>query len=939
MSLPHRSLKAGLLVFVAIVLSACATPNAQQASMSSQSGSIGASLAQKIPDINYTEFKLKNGLTVIVNQDDKAPIVAVNTWYHVGSGDEPTGRHGFAHLFEHLMFTGSEHHPGEFMAPFAQVGATEQNGTTNTDRTNYFEDVPKNALDLTLWMESDRMGWLLQSIDQKRLEQQRGVVENEKRQDENQPYGKVWAHIARATYPVGHPYHHTTIGSKKDLDAATLADVRDWFKTYYGPNNAVLSIAGDVDPATVKQKVIKYYGNIPASPPLSHMRAWTAKGYGAGHEVMHDRVPAARVYMVWNVPALTTADVDYLNLVASVLSDGKASRLYKRLVYTDQVASNVQAFVYEREIASQFVIMATAVPGGSLARVKSDIRDELARFLKNGPTAQELQRVKVARYADFTRGIERIGGFGGVSGILARGEVFYGDPGAYKKVLKRQMTASAADLKQAADEWLPQGGAFVLDVEPYGDHSTTGPGADRSHLPKVGSFPNVSFPTLQTATLPNGLKLIVAHHGNLPLIEFSLQINAGYAADAYAGAVPGTAKLALDALTAGTTSRGALQISKQLQRLGATLSAGSALDESSVDLSALKPNLDQSLALFADVVLHPTYPADNVAKLRKQQLAEIRQEKHQPTALALRIMPRLIYGAHHPYSMPLTGSGYTRTVSKLTPADLKRFHDTWFKPNNATLIVVGDTTLAQIKPKIEKLFANWQRGDVPAKHIAHVQPPDSSEVYLINRPGSEQSIIFAGTVAPPYNADNHLALSAMNNVFGGSFNARVNMDLRESKHWAYGAYSFMFGARGQEPFIIYAPVQTDKTAPAMAEIEKLATEFVNGKPATEAELERVKHKSIHSLAGRWETNEAVAGSIGTLVSFDLPHDYWDMYPSRLRKVDLKDVHKAAKEVIEPHKLIWVVVGDLDKVGPAIKKLDLGKVHYIDANGKPVPAPK
>ncbi|HET6725532.1 MAG TPA: pitrilysin family protein [Gammaproteobacteria bacterium] len=930
MSFPKRLLKTSILILAPIVVAACA---AQQPHPVASQG--GGSLAQKIPDINYTEFKLKNGLTVIVHQDSKAPIVAVNTWYHVGSKNEPAGRFGFAHLFEHLMFNGSEHYNGEFFAPFAQVGATEQNGTTNTDRTNYFEDVPKNALDLALWMESDRMGWLLPVIDQATLDEQRGVVENEKRQGENQPYGKVWLHIADATYPAGHPYHHTTIGSIGDLNAAALADVRDWFKTYYGPNNAVLSIAGDVDPAKVKQKVIQYYGNIPATPPLTHMKAWPAKRHGLQHEVMQDRVPAARVYMVWNVPALTTADVDYLNLVASVLSDGKASRLYKRLAYTDGVASDVEAFVYEREIASQFIIMATAVPGGSLDKVKADIRDELDRFLKGGPTVQELQRVKASTYADFTRGIERIGGFGGVSGILAQGEVYYGDPGAYKQVLKRQMTADAGDLKRVANRWLADG-AYVLDVEPYGDHSTVGNGADRSQLPEVGGYPNVSFPNLQTATLPNGLKLIVAHHGNLPLIELSLQINAGYAADKYAS--PGTAKLAMDALTAGTASRDALTISKQLQGLGASLDTGSALDDSSVDMSALKANLNQSLALFADVVLKPTYPADNVAKLRKQQLAEIQQEEHQPTALALRIVPQLLYGKHHAYSMPLTGSGYIDTVSKLTPADLKKFHDTWFKPNNATLIVVGDITLEQIRPKIERLFAGWQRGDVPDKDIPHVAPPSMGEVYLIDRPGSEQSIVFAGTLAPPNNADNHLALSAMNSVFGGDFNARVNMDLREDKHWAYGAYSFMYSALGQEPFIIYAPVQTDKTAPAMAEIERLVTGFVNGKPATEAELERVKHKSIHSLAGHWETNNAVADSIGTLVSFNRPKDYWDTYPSRLHNVDLKDVHRAAKEVVEPHKLVWVVVGDLDKVGAAIRKLHLGEIHYIDANGNPVPAP-
>lgn len=928
-----------LLIGASLALAACAmqptsSPANDATGVNSNAGAQGAS-AYPIPDIGYTEFKLANGLTVIVHADHSAPIVAVNTWYHVGSKNEPPGRFGFAHLFEHLMFNGSEHYNDEFFIPFDRVGATDQNGTTNRDRTNYFETLPSTALDLALWMESDRMGWLLPAVDQKTLETQRGVVKNEKRQGANQPYGEVFKHIAHATYPVGHPYHHTVIGTLEDLNAATLADVRDWFQAYYGPNNAVLSIAGDVDTQTVREKVKKFYGDISASPPVGHMQEWTAKTYGAGHEVLQDRVPAARVYMVWNVPALTAPATHYLEVVARILAGGKASRLYKRLVYTDQIASNVNAFVYTGEIASQFMIIATATPGGSLGKVKSAIREELARFLAEGPTQAELERAKAGLYSDFVRGLERIGGFGGISAILARGEVYYATPSAYKTVLKRQLAASTEELKRVANNWLGSE-AYVLDVLPYGEFSTAGGGADRSALPQVGSFPEIDFPDLETATLDNGLRLVVAHHGDLPLVHFSLQFDAGYAADAYA--VPGTAKLAMEALTAGTTTRGALAISKRLHRLGASLSTGSSLDTSFVDMAALKANLGESLALFADVILHPTYPAENVAKLRKQQIAKIRQEMHRPIAIGLRLMPELLYGDEHAYSMPLTGSGYIETVSRLEPSDLERFHEAWFEPNNATLIVVGGTSMEEIRPTIEKLFADWQSGEVPEKHVAHVSPPSETDVYLVDRPGSEQSIILAATLAPPYGADNHMAIVMMNQIFGGTFNSRVNIYLREKKHWAYGAGSLLLPARGQEPFLIYAPVQADKTAESMAAIHELAAAYLTGKPATREELARVTAERVHGMAGRWETNSAVSESINTLVAFDLPQRYWDSYPRRVRGVDVGEVRQAAEEVITPGKLVWIVIGDLERVGDAVRRLDLGEIHYINARGEPVAPP-
>lgn len=901
-------------------------------------GLITATLAAAAPapgmdvDIPFTRFTLKNGLTVVVHEDHKAPIVTVKVWYHVGSKDEPAGRTGFAHLYEHLMFTGTQHAPDGFNQLLARIGATDNNGTTNEDRTDYYENVPSNALDTALWMESERMGFFLPALDQKKLDTQRGVVQNEKRQDEDAPYGKVALHLADATYPAAHPYHHTVIGSMQDLDAASLADVQDWFKAWYGPNNAVLVIAGDVDTAAVRAKVEKYFGDIPPSPPVAHAKRWVAKMSGVQREILQDRVPAGRVMLVWNVPDGSDAAADYLSLVADVLAEGKASRLYERLVYDDQVAANVSAYVDTHEIGSQFVITATALKGKPLDKLEADIRDELARFLKSGPTLEELNRARNGEYAGFVRSVERITS---VAEVLAEGQVYDGDPASYRVSLKRMQLATAADLKRAANDWLSDG-VYILDVVPFGDYAPEGGGADHSQAPAPGEFPAFKFPARETATLSNGLKLVVVPRHGVPLVQFSLLLDAGYAADK--GAAPGTAKLTLAALTAGTHHRDMLGISRELGDLGANLQAGSALDYSSVSLSTLKRNLDASLALYADVVLDPTFPDADVAKLRQQQIAAIQRERLSPVSMALRAFPRLLYGEGNAYSLPLTGSGYEGTVAKLTPADLRRFHDTWFKPNHATLIVVGDTTLAEIQPKLERRFGGWKPGAIPTKDLAQVQLPAQPAVYLVDRPGSEQSIIFAGNVAPGYGAPDNIAMQAMNTVLGGDFTSRINMNLREDKHWAYGAFSFVLSARGQRPFIAYAPVQADKTAESMAELQKELTGVVGDRPLTADELTRAKGLMTLTLPGDWETDSSVAGALATQSVYGLPPDYWDSYVQKVTSLSLADVNQAAKEVVHPGQLIWVVVGDLKQVEPAIRQLNLGAIHYVDADGNQVPAP-
>ena len=715
-------------------------------------GGVGLATPAPLPaqetaiDIPFQRFVLPNGLTVIVHEDHKAPIVAVNVWYHVGSKNERPGRTGFAHLFEHLMFNGSEHFNQDYIPPLERIGATDLNGTTNEDRTNYFQNVPTPSLDYVLWLESDRMGHLLGAIDQAKLDEQRGVVQNEKRQGEDEPYAKVFDLAPPNSYPAGHPYSWTVIGSMEDLNAASLEDVKEWFRSYYGPANAVLVVAGDVDAKTVRDKVERYFGDIPSGPPIVKQDAWVARRSGTHRQVMQDRVPQARVYQIYNVPEWGSADADYLDLVTDLLAAGKTSRLYKRLVYDDRIATDVSAFIDMREIGSQVWVYATAQPGGDLAAVERAVDEEMARLIAQGPTAQEVERVKTQYRAAFLRGVERIGGFGGKSDVLAQGEVYGGRPDFYRTRLQRVAALTATELQRAAREWLSDG-AYVIEVHPFPGYTVAASGADRSKPPEPGSPPRATFPTVERAELPNGLKIVLAERHSIPQVNFRLLLDAGFAADQSAS--PGTASLAMNMLDEGTKTRSSLDISEQLALLGAQLTTGANLDLSVVSLSALKDKLDPSLEILADVVLNPAFPQADFDRLKQQTIAQIRREKVTPIQMGLRILPGLLYGTGHAYGTPLSGSGTEASVAALTRDDLTTFHQTWFKPNKATLVVVGDITLAEIRPKLEQLFRGWQRGETPVKNLATVTQPARPVVYLLDRPGSAQSVIFAGHLAPP----------------------------------------------------------------------------------------------------------------------------------------------------------------------------------------------
>jgi zinc protease len=894
--------------------------------------SAGNSVNIPIPDVKYTRFVLKNGLTVLVHEDHKAPIVAVNTWFHVGSKNEKPGKTGFAHLFEHLMFSGSENFNHTYIQSLESAGATNLNGTTNNDRTNYFENVPKTMLDYVLFAESDRMGHLLGVLDQKKLDLQRGVVQNEKRQGENQPYGVVEELVVENTYPAGHPYSWTVIGKMQDLDQASMSDVQEWFKTYYGPNNTTLVIAGDITPEEAKQKVEKYYNEIPPGPPIAKQEAWVAKRSGSHRGWVQDRVPQPRIYRIWNVPAYGSPEEAQLDLVMQVLGRGKTSRLYKRLVYKDQIATSASAGNDSSEIGGQFDITLTGKPNIDIHKVEEAADEELKNFLKNGPTETELQLAKTEIFGNYARIVERIGGFGGKSDLLARCQTFTGNPDCYKTYLQRIKDATPASVKKAANDWLSDGD-YILEVQPYPSNLKAEGKLDRSKEPAPGAPVPLTLPPMQTAKLSNGLKVVLAERHNAPVLNFSLLVDSGYAADP--ATAPGTASLAQRMLEEGTPTRNSLKIGEELESLSAVFSAGANLDWGVVNLNTLKLTMDKALDIYADLILHPEYPENEFKRLQAERIAAIRREKVQPQAMALRVVPQLLYGKGHPYSLPFTGSGTEASVSKLTRADLVQWHNTWFKPNNATLLIVGDTTLAEITPKLEKLFSSWKPGEVPKKNITAVPQPEKNTVYLIDRPGSGQSMIFGAQLAPPRNDPDAIPLQLVNDIFGGNFSSRMNMNLREDKHWSYGVFTFLPGARGQRPYLSLSPVQTDKTKESLAELAKEYRQIGREKPISEQELKDEQNNATLGMPGQFETVQQLAGAYSQILQYGLPADYFNTFIQKATSVTPESANEIAKKFIQPDHLVWVVVGDMSKVESGIRELNLGEIHKIDVDGNAV----
>lgn len=924
---------------------------------------VAAAPATPAVDIPFETFTLPNGLRVVVHTDRKAPVVAVNVWYHVGSKDEPPGKTGFAHLFEHLMFQGSENYRDEFFGPFELVGATNQNGTTNTDRTNYFQNVPTTALDMALWMESDRMGHFLGAIDQALLDEQRGVVQNEKRQGENQPYGLAWDRLARASYPEGHPYSWSVIGSMADLNAATLDDVRTWFRTWYGPNNAVLVLAGDIDVETAREKATLYFGDIAPGPVTTQPPVDVAKREVSTRELKPDRVPQVRIYRSWNVAEFGTADADHLSLLAQVLGGSRSSRLDRRLVHEEALVDSVSAFSMSAQLGGRFMVIANVKRDVDPAKVEAILDEEFARLLSEGVTADELEQARTVFQARFIRGIERVGGFGGKSDILAQCTTFTGDPGCFRTSMARVESAQPQDLLGVAQRWLSSGD-HTLVIEPgqrpepepdvrsldegESDVALAEPvpapglyalptGVDRSTgVPQTTEFPRLVFPTLERGRLSNGVEVVLAQRHDIPVVQLSLELRGGYRLDH--GRTLGTASFTMEMLDEGAGELGALEFGARVESLGALIGAGASLDGANVYLSSLLENLDASLGLWADAILRPRFDEADIERVRASWIAGIRQEMARPNSIGWRILPPVLYGEGHPYAIPFSGSGTEASIAALGRDDLLAFHRDQLHPGKASIVAVGAIDLPTLLPLLEKHLGAWTGAADTAAIAAlpEVALPASQRVFLVDQPGGIQANILAGQLVMPTPADNAMAFDVANGVLGGTFTSRINMNLREEKSWSYGAFSSASGALGQRPWIASAPVQIDRTADSILELKREFSEFIGSRPADADELEKIRARNVRTLPGSFESASAVLNQIGGILRFNRPDD-WPLRFQALQEAMTLDEVRAAATVLQPDRLTWVVVGDLSQIEAPVRALFGPEVEVavLDADGQPV----
>jgi len=908
-------------------------------------------LVKKV-DIPYEMFTLPNGLRVIVHTDRKAPVVAVSIWYHVGSKDESKGKTGFAHLFEHLMFNGSENSPGDWFEPLRQIGGTDLNGTTWYDRTNYFQTVPTAALERTLFLESDRMGYLLGAVTQEKLDNQIGVVQNEKRQGDNQPFGQLEYFIGTTIAPEGHPYHHSTIGSMADLQAASLEDVKGWFRAKYGPDNAVLVLAGDIDAARAKLLVTKYFGSIPSGPKVERVNAPVPTLPAPVQKIIRDRVPYTLLTRTWAIEGVNGADTTALSVGASVLGGLSSSRLDNALVRQEQVAVSVSTSVQPFEQVGLFQVQAVVKPGQDATAVAARLDVLIADFIANGPTEDEVRRVATQSISGTLSGLEQVGGFGGKAVALAEGLVYSNDPAKYKKELNEIATITPARVKAAMAKWLtrpvakidvvpgerdtsPETLAITGDAPvaatvtaaadvPKAPAAATGAAKAARNMPPLDPFPALDFPTIERGKLKNGIPVYFARRATVPTVRVAVSFDAGSAADPKDGSGLQTLTLAL--LDEGTTTKNSTQIAEAQERLGAQISAGGSLDRSTVGLYALTANLAPSLDLLADVIRNPVFDAKEVERLRAQQLAGISAQLSEPEGIANYVLPSKLYGPDHPYGRPFSGTGGAASVAKLTRESVVRFRNDWLRPDNAAIYVVGDTSLAEVTALLDARFGNWPSNRMarPVKALTTPVPvPAATKIYFVDRPQSPQSVILMGQVLSSTGADDSLiTLRRANDVFGGNFLSRINMDLRETKGWSYGVRSSVGGFEDRVAYTINAPVQADRTGDSVKAVLDQLRDYAGGKGTTVAERDRTVNGSIRELPGQYETSGAVLGAMQQIINLKRPDNFYETLGARYTALKPSDFDAAMRKAVDPNKFAIVIVGDAKVVRPQLEKLGL-----------------
>jgi zinc protease len=892
--------------------------------------------AADVPEVAFEKHVLANGLQLILHVDRKLPIVHVNQWFHVGSKNEEAGRTGFAHLFEHMMFQGSGNAKDDYFTYAERFGANLReggvNGTTSSDRTNYFATVPSGNLEALLWLESDRLATLLDAVDQAKLDNQRDVVKNERRQNyETQPYARTWLLLPGAVFPAGHPYSWPGIGSHEDLQNASLEDVKAFFRRYYTPNNLSIVIAGDFDPAEAKRLVEKYFGGLAPGPALDRPARHVPVVQGERVLEIADRVPQERVVLAWPSPPFFGEGDAELVLASRVLADGLSSRLQKALIYDRPLATTAAAFQDSREIAGLFVVMATARPGASLAEVERVIDAEIARLAKAGPTAAELARAVNKEETELVSGLERIGGFGGKADVLNRYNVFLGDPGKLKADVARLRAATPASVRAAVARVLDTRSRAVLRFRPEGSARPQPVALDRAAQPGLGAERPFRAPEVKTARLANGLELLVVERSDLPKVEVRLVARAGSAADP--AGQGGLASLTLATIDKGTRTRSALQLVDALGDLGTELQRATGRESASLSLDVLKRNVAPALDVLADVVRNPTFPAAEVDRERKRQLDALAQLARNPTAVAQRAAAMLAFGAEHPYGRPELG--LPATVEKLGARETAAFHAARFRPGGSALVFVGAVTLEEARALAERAFGTWAGGAPPPIAPPPPAPAAAGRIYLVDRQDAPQSVIVQALRAPPRSAPDFYALAAADAVYGGGgFGTRLNLNLREGKGYSYGVFSALTPVKDANLWAAAGGVQADKTSESLVEFRKELADLAGARPISADELELARQRKLRGYAQGFEAYGRIADQVARLWVLGQPFAELQREADATAGLTLEQVRAAASAHARPGDAIIVVVGDGAKVEPALGKLGLPIVH-LDAEGRPV----
>ena len=893
--------------------------------------------------IPHTTFRLTNGLTVIVHEDHKAPVTAVAVWYNVGSKDEPPKKTGFAHLFEHLMFNGTENLPGDYFTYLQQIGATDYNGTTDYDRTNYFETVPSGAVERAIFMESDRMGHLLGAVTLGVLGNQRSVVQNEKRQGDSRPGGLVQYALFGDLFPPGHPYHHTVIGSMADLDAASLGDVKQWFRDRYGPNNAVLVVAGDVNPQQVRTFAEKYFGPVPRGPVNRPAMASVPTLAKAKSVAMKDHVATTIIQRYWAVPGLLDKRLAALDIGGSVLGGLASSRLDKIMVRDEGLAVAVSAGLTPLQRAGLFNVTADVKPGVDPAKVSKRLDEILADYIAKGPTADEVERAVMSEVAGRIRALEQVGGFSGKGQTLAEGQTYAHDSDFYKKTLASYAAITPAAVRAQMQQWLRRP-ALTITLSPgerpaYADaKAVEAPkaGAEKSAgavkgnrpLPSVGQLAALDFPAITHAKLLNGIPLDYIQRGGVPITQIALAFDAGNAADSVDGR--GLAAMTMNLLDEGTSKLSSQQIAEAEERLGAEVSSSNGADRSYVTLNALSPNLAPSLDLMSDVVKDAAFRPNDVDRIRAQTLTAIAQTQKDPTRVARRLMPLVLYGPGHPYGGPAGGD--PKAIAQFSRADMIAFEQRWLRPDNVKIFVVSDRPLSEVRPLIEARFGQWTTPAGPKGVKTFTAPPPrptSPKILLVNRPGAPQSSIVGAQLLPIDPKGDIIPFDAANDALGGDFLSRLNMDLREDKGWSYGVSGDEQVMLHAVPYIVSAPVQADRTGDSLVELNQQITEFLTTKGVSQDELTRVVTKNINQLPGEFETSSAVLGAMMNIDMLQRPDNYYQTLAPEYRAQTMASLDRAARSALDPKAFTWIVVGDAAKVRPQLEKLGI-PIEVVDA---------